>query len=96
MSRSSENLGGTGANAGVYDRLLDEYKEVGSNLRHYSNMRFERLNVFLIANGALSWAQLFKEPPHRLSWFFTRSRSFCRFNILDNGLSSGSILRAYT
>jgi hypothetical protein len=49
--------------------LLNEYQEVNSNLRHYSSMRFERLNVFLVANGALSWAQLFKEPPHGLDWF---------------------------
>jgi hypothetical protein len=68
MSIRTEENGGK-ARHDTYARLLDEYQEVNSNLRHYSNMRFERLNVFLVANGALSWAQLFKEPPHGLDWF---------------------------
>jgi hypothetical protein len=68
MVRKSEGPEETKRQPITYGPLLDEYKEVNSNLRHYSNMRFERINVFLIANGALSWAQLFREPPHGLGW----------------------------
>lgn len=47
---------------------LAEYSEVNYNLRHYSALRFQRLNVFLVAISALSWASLYEDPPSDLPW----------------------------
>lgn len=33
--------------------LIDEYKECNNNLRHYSNMRFAQLSLFIIISGIL-------------------------------------------
>lgn len=33
--------------------LVDEYKEIGQNLRQYGNMRFAQLTLFLVASGYL-------------------------------------------
>jgi hypothetical protein len=33
--------------------LLEEYKEIGANLRHYSNLRFANLTLYTAISGAL-------------------------------------------
>jgi hypothetical protein len=33
---------------------MDEYKEIGANLRHYSNLRFAQLTLFIVASGGLA------------------------------------------
>lgn len=35
------------------DRLLEEYRNVNENMRHYGNMRFKQLTLFNVMNGAL-------------------------------------------
>lgn len=33
--------------------FLEEYKEIGANLRHYGNMRFAQLTLFVAVSGGL-------------------------------------------
>jgi hypothetical protein len=37
--------------------VSQEYSELGANMRHYSELRFTRLTVFLLASGGLLGAQ---------------------------------------
>lgn len=52
---------------------LEEYKEVGTNLRHYGNMRFAQLTLFVAISGGLLAAIFAKDS----------SLSFCQKVVVE-------------
>jgi len=45
-----------------YPRYVEEYREIGLNLRHYSNMQFVNLTLALAVQAAL-FSTAFRDPP---------------------------------
>ena len=51
--------------------MSQEYSDVSANMRHYSELRFKRITVFLVATGALLGAQELQLGTSESSWAFS-------------------------
>lgn len=45
------------------ERMVEEYKELGANMRHYGNMRFAQLTLYFAFNAGLVAAVFTSDPP---------------------------------